>query len=29
VLRGRSQVRQAALGDFSSLLGAAALAMED
>ncbi len=28
VLRGRSQVRQAALGDFSSLLGAAALAME-
>ncbi len=28
VLRGRSQVRPAALGDFSSLLGAAALAME-
>jgi len=28
VLRGRSQVRPAALGDFSSLLGAAALARE-
>jgi glucokinase len=29
VLRGRSQVRQAALGDFSPLLGAAALAMDN
>ncbi|MCW8130597.1 MAG: ROK family protein [Planctomycetota bacterium] len=28
VLRGRAQIRQAALGDYSSLLGAAAMAMD-